>query len=174
MSATERYGTRELIYQNWHRKHSTVRFLGGLAGQLTMQDLDGLEYCCHCQEVVGVVQIARDVGQAKKDVTVDRRLARRLAVPGLLVFYTPSGTGMVSDGKGGEMQDIEHFRVQMFAPEDASERELTPEQMARWLWRLHERCACRLSTTPDTSNGQTGTDGATDPAQASHAESGFA
>jgi hypothetical protein len=141
MSDTERWGTRDLTYSNWHRVPSIGRFLGAdVARTLTMIDLDGLEYCHRCDECVGVVEVARDIGQSFKASSVTRKLALRLGVPGLLVFYSTSATRQI-----GDHQDIDEFRVRVIAPRKELERRLTPEQYARWLAHMHSRCACRLA-----------------------------
>lgn len=142
MSDDERYGTRDLTYSNWHRIHSIKRFLGEPAARrITMIDLDGLEYCNVCREVVGVIEVARDIGQSFKATVVTANLARRLGVPGLLVFYTPSNEQAV-----GGHPDIATFRVQVIAPLKSPEHSLAPAQFAQWLLRLHNRCPCRIAT----------------------------
>lgn len=141
MSDTERWGTRDLTYSNWHRVESIQRFLTmDDAKRLTMIDLDGLEYCKRCRECVGVIEAAQDVGQTFKPSIVTRKLAIRLGVPGLLIFWRPT------EARNGDHPDIDRFRVQLIAPEFQPERELTPQQFALWLVRLHDRCACL--TTP--------------------------
>ena len=151
MSDRERWGTRDLTYSNWHRVASIERFVGAAqARALTMIDLDGLEYCCRCREVVGLVEVARDVGQAFKPSIVTGQLAHRLGVPGLLAFYMPS-----QERRMGGHPDIERFRARVISRPDFCDRSapagasrefaLTPAQFARWLLRMHERCPCRLA-----------------------------
>jgi hypothetical protein len=145
MSDCERYGSRDLTYSNWHRTHSIKRFVGiDEARRLTMIDLDGLEYCNRCRECVGVIEVARDVGQAFKASSVTSKLAHRLGVPGLLTFYRISDH-QVSDGNGEHLPDIDAFRVRIVAPVQSPEREITPEQYARWISAMHRRCPCQLS-----------------------------
>lgn len=141
MSDTERHGTRDLTYSNWHRVHSISRFVGkDIARTLTMIDLDGLEYCHRCMECVGVIEVARDVGQAFKGSTVTKKLAVRLAVPGLLVFYKPHAKATIADHP-----DIESFRMRVLAPvEEQRFRTLTPAKYAEWIVHMHTLCACRI------------------------------
>ena len=51
----------------------------------------------------------------------------------------------VSDGNGEHLPDIDAFRVRIVAPVQSPEREITPEQYARWISAMHRRCPCQLS-----------------------------
>lgn len=82
MSRYERYGTRSLVYSNWHRFY--------LGDHEPMIDLDGIEYCAEkgCGMPLVLIETARDVGQRIKATTVLKKLAEASRVTAICVLYT--------------------------------------------------------------------------------------
>lgn len=126
MSMHERYGRRDLTYSSWHRTlHPSLHWI----------DIDAVEYCAVCKEPLVVIETAQDVGQAFKPTTVLRNVARRMGVPGYLVFYK------ANDGT------VERLRVRKVWPQYEPVAVMTPEDYEAWLLaiREHHRPLCGLT-----------------------------
>lgn len=131
MSRYERFGTRSLLYSNWHRY-----YLDG--DNDTMIDVDGLEYC-HvrgCSQPLILVETAMDYGQAIKPTTVLRKLAEKASVVAFCVLYTPTfELDQVCPCAESDAVDpacdhgISAFRVRRITPDPTAWIKLTPEKM---------------------------------------------
>jgi hypothetical protein len=123
MSRHERWGERDLAFSRWHRS---------LEGDLDWIDLDYVGYCHTCREPLFVMELARYVGQTHKATTVTRKIADRLDVPALLVFYEKEGDAIV------------RFRVQRVAPRWSDTYTVEPRGLEEWIRRQHDQhiCAC--------------------------------
>lgn len=132
MTATERYGTRDLTYSDWHRAASIKRFLPVLqASVLNYIDIDACEYCHFCRETLALIETAIDIGQTNKATTVTRNLANKANVPAYLVYYTPIGG------------DVTRFRVKQVAPMFTDEKIMNPSEYAAFLWGLRIAHVCK-------------------------------
>ena len=129
MSREERYGTRDLTYSRWHRALPD--------DDLTMIDLDILEYCRRCAAPLLLGELAQDVGQGFKATTVLKALTAEMrnGVKAYLIFYKP-------DGNGG----IERFRVREVYPCQGREAILKPDEWAEKLRELRIKHTCRKAT----------------------------
>lgn len=141
MSRYERWGSRDLTLSNWHRYM--------LSDDITMIDLDAIEYCRRCRMPLALVEAARDVGQAGKPTIVLERLAQAANVLAVCVLWTPSEQACVCrDSRRviGCQHGIEAFRIRQVYPQPERFSPWTPAEFAAWLCVLHqshERAVCR-------------------------------
>jgi len=144
MSEKERYGTRDLTYSDWHRTHSTKRFLGARqAFRLGAIDIDDCEYDRETNEPLALIEVARDVGQSYKPAHVMARLAQRAGLPAWVALFAREPCALmavpcVMCGGSGQVQkfDISGFRV---APAHRQEwQHMDPAVYARWLLSMRE------------------------------------
>ena len=123
----EIYGERDLCFSGWHRYQ--------LHNNLDYIDLDCIEYCHRCNTPVALIELAQDVGQQDKPVTVTRKLAEIADVPSYLVFYK---------GAGEKRQaQVSSIRIRMIHPHKSDEIELNAKQYELFLVRLrynHQPC----------------------------------
>jgi hypothetical protein len=133
MSRHERYGTRDLTYSRWHRY--------ALDDDITMIDIDALEYCRRCRMGLALIETARDVGQAVKPVTVLKRHAQAANVLALVILYTPSAEPCACNGNGriaGCRHGIDVMRVRQIYPKERRLwTSMQPAEFAGWLHTLH-------------------------------------
>lgn len=142
MSRHERFGSRDLTYSKWHRY--------ALDDNITMIDLDGLEYCRRCSMPLALIEVARDVGQAVKPVTVLKRLASTANVLALCILYTPSSEPCTCGSAGrtpGCQHGITAMRIRQIHPKERKLwTQMTPGEYAGWLHTLHDnhrRAVCQ-------------------------------
>lgn len=135
VSQEERYGTRDGTYSAWHRRGSTRRYVGIEKAQLlAMIDVDAclwLEWDDGQKAGVGLIEVARDVGQAIKPTTILEWLANRAQIPAFVCLYTPSETPNPADP---EWPDIKHFRVRSLWP--AKQEHWRVMSPAEWAQKL--------------------------------------
>lgn len=124
MSRWERFGTRDLTYSKWHREQ--------LEDAITYIDIDAAEYCQRCRRPLALIELARDVGQSHKTVTVIRNLARLAGIAAYLVLYKLDGNG-----------EIERFRVTTIEPRRGAESVMAPADFANLLRALRVSHDCR-------------------------------
>jgi hypothetical protein len=126
MSLRERTFVRCTAYSTWHRT---------LAADLTMVDLDAVEYCARCRRPLAFLEIARDVGQTFKPTTITQAVAAAHRAPALCVLYHLTAAGQ-----------IDRFRVRELP--SGPWRTLSPHQYAAYLRRLRDRHVCHISKHP--------------------------
>jgi hypothetical protein len=127
----ERTGKRDLTYSLWHRT---------LGDDISMIDIDSVEYCNRCLEPLALIETAIDTGQHKY-AYITRRLAEKLGVPAFIVLYRLRGKKIVS------------FRVIMIYPEYWVQ-EFTPDQFGYYLTQLHTRHKCILEKQVEKNNAK--------------------
>lgn len=131
MSQEERTGERDLTYSRWHRRDSTSRYMPVWAAKrLTYIDLDGIEVCWHCGDILALIETAVDQGNSDKATTIMRRLAERAKVPSYLVYYQKSRSG----------DDVTRIRTRRVSPTYSPWRSMRPSEWAAFLVRLREDC----------------------------------
>lgn len=146
MAQEERYGSRDRTYSAWHRRKSTMRFVGiEKAQNLAMIDLDAalyIEYDDGSKEPLAIIETARDVGQEYKSATVTRNLARRAGLHAYVVLYRYGNSRLAADPK---WQDIDQFRVMRLWPSPTRGWViLTPAQWAAQLVAMRTDSAAEL------------------------------
>jgi hypothetical protein len=123
MSRLERTFLRCTAYSRWHRT---------LSADLSMVDLDAVEYCALCRRPLAFIETARDLGQTFKPTTITQAVAAAHRAPALCVLYHLTAAGQ-----------IDRFRVRELP--SGPWRILSPDQYAAYLRRLRDRHACRDS-----------------------------
>jgi hypothetical protein len=148
----EQYNTRDRSYSAWHRRHSTMRFVGIESAQtLAMIDMDAslyVEYDDGTKEPLALIETAVDVGQDYKCATVTMKLAQRANLPAAVVLYKLSDRPNPADSR---FQDIESFRVKRIHPPGAKKKwhSYSPNAWAQALERLRKAAAASV----DALNG---------------------
>jgi hypothetical protein len=142
----ERTGRRPSDYSSWHRRASTMRYVGIERAQLLhMIDLDGalfVEYDGDTKKPLALIETARDIGQPYKCATVTANLARRARLPCYCVLYTCADSANPADTQA---RDICAFRVRRLWPRpERSWRTLTPGDWATGLLQIRRWSAERL------------------------------
>jgi hypothetical protein len=120
MSRLERTSVRCTAYSRWHRT---------LSADLSMVDLDAVEYCARCLRPLAFIETARDVGQTFKPTTITQAVAAAHRAPALCVLYRLDAAGQ-----------IDRFRVRELP--SGPWRILAPHQYAAYLRRLRDRHVC--------------------------------
>lgn len=120
----ERYSKRDLAYSKWHRH---------LADNVTMVDIDAVEYCNKCNKVLAVMELANDNNQKSKPFMMTLHTARAFSCPGYVVLYT-------ADETLPEETCIKNFRVMKVYPEISGFNDVSPKDYAAWLSVLHDSC----------------------------------
>jgi hypothetical protein len=126
VSRHERTFLRCTAYSTWHRT---------LDADLTMVDLDAVEYCARCRRPLAFVETARDVGQTFKPTTITQAVAAAHRAPALCVLYLLNPRGQILQ-----------FRVRELP--SSTWRILTPSDYAAFLRRLRDRHVCHISKHP--------------------------
>jgi len=131
MSKRERMGERSLIYSQWHRQEHIASLLQSdrKAWLLAMIDLDDIEYCPFCHEVLALIETTLATGR-EKSTTITKSLAASANKPAYLVYYKPTEAG-----------NIEQFQIQQCWPIQTELKEITPEQYASFLFSLRVKHA---------------------------------
>jgi hypothetical protein len=134
----EKFGIRDLAYSAWHRAASISRYVGGRhAATLSMVDVDWVLFAeCDLltRQPLALVEVARDVGQAWKDVRALGDLARRADVPAYAALYRTSAIPNPADPR---FLDVDRFRVRRVVPyADSDWRVLTPFEWANALVQI--------------------------------------
>lgn len=122
----ERHNSRDMAYSKWHRH---------LGDNVTMLDIDAVEFCNRCWSPLAIMELANDVNQKSKPFTLTLKVALACNVPGYVVLYT------VDDQKPEE-DCIVGFRVMKIYPEISDYNKVTPDQYKKWLQALHDNCPC--------------------------------
>jgi hypothetical protein len=148
MSLEEIRGERNLVYSEWHRPASMVRFINDPKKVETMSyiDIDCAEYHDDWSEVLVLIETAIDVGQDYKPVTVTFKLAQRIypPIPVFLVLYKISKT-MNPTVKKFQIEDIEAFRIKQISPKwETDFTIMTPKQWAEKLLQIREDSAAHM------------------------------
>lgn len=145
MSKSEITGKRDLTYSRWHRADSISRYVGTeKAQELTMTDVDCVEYDYTGMYPVGLIETAQDNGkQDEKYIKPFRRLAETVKVPAYLVLYKVSERPNPADVL---YQDIDSVRVKLIFPSTYDHFvTMTPKEWAEHLCELRELAKSRLS-----------------------------
>lgn len=122
MSRQERYGTRDLAFSAWHRLIPRDDF--------TWIDIDHFAYCDKCKDPIYVAELALDVGQEFKPTTITKRIAVKLAIPGILILYTV------------EDEAITSFRVKQIAPKATGFHRVKPQALVDWITKTRDEHVC--------------------------------
>jgi hypothetical protein len=146
MAQEEVFGCRDRIYSEWHRRHSTKRFVDIEQAQLlAMIDLDGVywvEYRDADRWPVALVETARDISQDRKPATVLTNLAKLAGIPAFVALYTPA---TAPNPAAPEWPDIAMFRYRRVYPEGQPNWiTCTPADFAQMLLRLRQWSGKRL------------------------------
>lgn len=132
MSEREGTGQRPNAYSRWHRTDSIQRYVGTRdAFNLAMLDIDSVDYCRRCRDVVAMVELAEGLHQTGKVAIVTQQAAQRLQVPAYIVLYEVDRNN-----------DITCFRVRQMAPRIGQWVDLTPRAWAEHLVKLHRDHIC--------------------------------
>lgn len=156
MPQEEMSDRRNKSYSEWHRRHSTRRFIGIEAAQLlAMIDLDAslwVEYDNGTKDPVALVETAVDVGQPYKTATVTLNLAKRARIPCYVVLYTLSD---LPNPANPTCQDIDSFRIKRLYPEpDREWRILTPAEWAQALVKIRQWGAKQIDKSASLRESQ--------------------
>lgn len=105
-------------YSDYHYK---------LHDDLTVIDIDWVEYCRYCRKPLALIETARDIGQDTKSADVLSRVGDLAGLPVWVALYrdTPNG--------------IQAFRVRMVSPKQTMWRAITAKQ---WFDILCELRTC--------------------------------
>jgi len=139
VSRHERWEARDRTYSSWHRY--------ACADYSTMIDVDGLDYCQRCRMPLLLVEAARDCGQDKPTIVLEK-LAASANVTAWCVLWTPAADWnpepphcecqrqrRVVPGCG---HGIESMRIRRVYPNKGSYQKVMPLDVARWIDRVHE------------------------------------
>jgi len=142
----EKYTARDQSYSAWHRRKSTMRFVGIEKAQLlAMIDLDAslyIEYDDGSKDPIALIEVAQDIGQPYKTATVTKKLAERAGIPCYVVLYKLSNEQNIADT---QWKDIESFRVKrLFPKEEYTWRVLTPFEWAGALISMRKWYTAKL------------------------------
>lgn len=131
----EKTGLRDLTYSLWHRK---------LGDDITMIDVDSVEYCSKCLEPLAIIETARGLENLRKNAAVSARLAERLGIPAYIVLYEARG------------RRITRFRVlKIHPPDDGRWRLMSPLEMERMLTEIHAEHDRRYHLALEKSRAET-------------------
>ena len=122
----ERWGTRDLSYVKWHK--------ATCGRDMCAVDIDSVEYCMHCGELLALIELAQDIGQKQKSTAVTVRLASLANLPAYLVFY-----------KRDDKENMISFRVSQLCPQKTAEEVMDPLQYQLFLMGLRYRHKCYIS-----------------------------
>ena len=135
MSARERTGQRDLLYNDWHRRDSFMRYMTQVeAHRCAAIDVDFCEWCTKCYQPLALVETQQS-RSFDKPYTITRNLALAAQIDAFVVSYWPTDDGL----------DIEGMKVQQVAPRLAAPVEMTPREWALKLYDLrtaHEMTSC--------------------------------
>ena len=133
MSQRERTGSRDLTYSRWHRMENIKRFLPlRIAACLKVIDIDWCEACQHCSEPLALIETQAG-DRPPKPARISANLAQRAQIEAYSVSYVVEG------------DDIAWFRVHRLWPVELTERRLSPDEYAGFLWSLRERHICEVA-----------------------------
>lgn len=121
--------SRDMAYSKWHRH---------LGDDITMLDIDAVEFCNKCWSPLAVMELANDVDQKSKPFTLTLKVAHGCNVPGFVVLYTVDEEKPVEDCMVG-------FRIMKIYPEISGYNHVTVDQYKKWLKVLHDNCPCLRS-----------------------------
>lgn|GEM_PF-2785984 len=142
MRGRDKVMARDRAYSNWHRY--------ACADSATMIDIDGLEYCERCRAPLLLVEAARDAGQEKPTLVLEK-LAEAAKIPAICLLWTPQPhwnplpphcecqRRRQRQPVPGCDHGIASFRWRKVWPERTEWQICTPEQMARWINGVHQR-----------------------------------
>lgn len=135
MSQRERTGQRDLIYNDWHRRDSLVRWLTDMeAYRCAAIDVDFCEWCTKCYQPIALVETQQS-RTFDKPYQVTQNLARMAGIEGYVVSYWTTDDGL----------DVAGMRVQQIAPQLDAPVEMEPGDWARALYEMrvrHEMTSC--------------------------------
>ena len=149
MSRHERWESRDRTYSNWHRY--------ACADSSAMIDVDGLDYCQRCRMPLLLVEAARDCGQQKPTIVLEK-LAAAANVMAVCVLWTPSAAWSAlpphcdCQRLRHSRTDCDHgiasFRARRVYPNPSGWMPWTPAECAAWIDRIHqnhERDQCQFA-----------------------------
>lgn len=147
MSRHERWKHRDRTYSNWHRY--------GCADSSAMIDVDGLDYCQRCRMPLLLVEAARDCGQEKPTIVLEK-LAASANVMAICVLWTPSQNWRPEPPHCECQQQrrripgcdhgVASFRIRRVYPDPTGWKQSTPDDLATWIDSIHashELAVCR-------------------------------
>lgn len=139
MSRHERWESRDRTYSIWHRY--------ACADYSVMIDVDGLDYCQRCRMPLLLVEAARDCGQEKPTIVLEK-LAAAANVTAWCVLWSPSAewnpvpphcecqrTRRKVPGCG---HGIKSMRIRRVYPNASGYVQVTPQDVGGWIDRIHE------------------------------------
>lgn len=131
MTRYERHGTRDIAYSNWHRH--------ACPDDITMQDIDWLEYCRTCRAPLVLIEAAQDVGQWYKPTAVLDSLGRAAGVLSLCVLYTRTPAACLGETGRACARDGCTHGVGMFRVRQANGpfSVVSPAYFRDWLVKVH-------------------------------------
>lgn len=151
MSRHERWEGRDRTYSNWHRY--------ACADYSTMIDVDGLDYCQRCRMPLLLVEAARDCGQQKPTIVLEK-LAAAANVTAWCVLWTPSSAWTPEpphcdcQRSRRKAADCDHgvaaMRIRRVYPNPSGYIQVKPAEVAAWIDRIHdshERDQCQFAFT---------------------------
>jgi len=115
-----------MAYSKWHR---------WLGDDITMVDIDAVEYCNKCNKVLAVMELANDHDQVSKPFLMTLQVAKALNASGYVVLYTADESLPPEDC-------MIKFRVMKVWPEISGFNEVSPEDYGNWIKEIHASC-CR-------------------------------
>lgn len=122
-----KYEEMDMTYMKWHHDKC--------GRHMSAVDIDSVEYCAICGELLALIEVALDIGQSEKSTTITRKLARLANLPAYLVFYEKN-----SDN------DIVSFRLSQLCPERTEEKAMTPFEYQMFLCSLRYRHKCYIES----------------------------
>jgi hypothetical protein len=118
-----RHEEMDIAYMKWHHDKC--------GRHMSAIDIDSVEYCKICGELLALIEVAWDIGQSEKSTTVTRKLAQLANLPAYLVFYEKNSNN-----------SIVSFRISQLCPERTEERVMTPFEYQMFLCSLRYRHKC--------------------------------
>lgn len=138
MSAAERTGQRDLLYNDWHRVNSLVRYMTQVeAHRCAAIDIDFCEWCTKCHAPLALVEVQKS-RTFEKPYTITRNLALLAGIEAWVLSYWTTEDEL----------DIEGMRAQRVAPVLQSAQEFTPAEWAQVLYGMRERHEARDCSSP--------------------------
>ena len=126
---------KQEAYSKWHRQFDGI----------AMIDVDAIEVCPHCCELLAIKELAKDTGQKFKAYTLTKKIADKFEVPGFVIFYT-------TDDKN----EIVKFRVQRVSPKiGLINNNVEPKDWLQYLKQIQKEHQCESKIDESLSYGGT-------------------
>lgn len=131
----EKWNKRGGHYSRWHRSIIPEDT------DCPMIDIDWLEWCVHCKDVLAIVEtVCYQQENQYKNCEITKRAADLMDRPGYLIFYklNPEETQIVG------------FVVQRIYPGVSERKTITPRQWETHIKNLHKSCKCQNKLSKGT------------------------